>query len=317
MMLTAEKHIVENRLSVLSQKFLKTLAYYDIFNYPLTKDEIFFNTPTNGNTKETSFKEINYLTELGLIHQENGYYSLFNNSEYVPRRIAGNKRAEKKLKTAKCFSNLIARFPYVRAVLVSGSLSKGYMDEEADIDFFVITKPNRLWISRFLLMLFKKIFLLNSKKNFCINYYITTDNLEIENKNIYTAIELASLLPMYGSDTYERLYTSNKWIYNYVPNYPKRELKKVNKFKLKLSQRLTEPFLNNVFGEMLDNLCMILFYKYDKKKYCNFDNKSFNQSFIFKKNVSTHHPESFQNKVLRALEQKILHLQVEHNILLN
>jgi len=312
-LLTAQKNTVTNKLSLLSQKFLKTLAYYDIFSYPLTKEEIFYNTPTNGDTKEKVFKNINNLAELGIIHNNNGYYSLSNNSGYVPRRIAGNKRAEKRLKTAKYFTKIIARFPYVRAVLISGSLSKGYMDEKADIDFFIITKPHRLWISRFLLMLFKKMFLLNSKKNFCINYYITTENLEIKNKNIYTAIELASLLPTYGADIYENLYNANHWIKKYVPNYPKREIDGVKNFKLFILQRIIEPLFNNVLGEKLDDLFMLLFYYYDKKRYSNFDEKRFQSSFIFRKNISTHHPESFQNKVLRALEQKISHLQVEHN----
>ena len=315
-MLAKQKNIINNKLSLLSQNFIKTLAYYDIFSYPLTKEEIFHNSHTNGDTKESSLIEINNLVELGIIFHNNGYYSLCNNGQYVRKRIAGNKRAIRKLKTAKYFSNIIAKFPYVRAVLVSGSLSKGYMDVDADIDFFVITKPNRLWISRFSLMVFKKIFLLNSKKNFCINYYITTNNLEIEDKNIFIAIELASLLPIYGSDFYDKLYSSNQWIKNYVPNYPMRETKNIKKFKLCLMQKIIEPLLDNKLGSHLDDYFMNLFYKYDKKRYFDYDEKSFNSAFKIRKNISTHHPDSFQNKVLHALEQKILHLQIEHNILL-
>ncbi|MCH8325212.1 MAG: hypothetical protein IIB83_01400 [Bacteroidetes bacterium] len=195
------------------------------------------------------------------------------------------------------------------------SINSG-VDEDEDIDFFVITKPNRLWISRFLLMVFKKIFLLNSKKNFCINYYITTNNLEIEDKNIFIAIELASLLPIYGSDFYDKLYSSNEWIKNYVPNYPMRETKNIKKFKPCLMQKIIEPLLDNKLGSHLDDYFMNLFYKYDKKRYFDYDEKSFNSAFKIRKNISTHHPDSFQNKVLHALEQKILHLQIEHNILL-
>ena len=316
-LLVEQKNIVNNKLSLLSQNFIKTLAYYDIFNYPLTREEIFYNSFTNGDSKETVFDEIDNLVDLGIIYHHNGYYLLYNNGQYVPRRITGNKRAERKLKIAKCFSNIIAKFPYVRAVLVSGSLSKGYMDEDADIDFFVITEPNRLWISRFLLMVFKKIFLLNSKKNFCINYYITTDNLEIEDKNIFIAIEFASLLPTYGSDIYDKLYSSNQWIKNYVPNYPVRETKDIKKFRPCLLQKIIEPLLANKLGCNLDDFFMNLFYKYDKKRYSDYDEKSFASSFKIRKNISTHHPDSFQNKVLHALEQKILHLQGEHNILLN
>jgi len=311
------KNNIGLNLSLLSQIFLKTLAYYDIFKYPLTKEEIYYNSPTNGDTKEYIFNEIDFLEKKGLIKRHYDFYFLFNNKENIRRRILGNKRAIRKLKTAKYFSHIISRFPFVRAVFISGSLSKGYMDEDSDIDYFIVTKSNRLWISRFLLMVFKKIFLFNSKKNFCINYYITTDNFEIENKNIYSAIELASLLPMYGSDIYESLLSTNKWIKNYLPNYPKRELKEVKKFNIKITQRIIELILNNFIGDILDDYCMKIFYNYDKKKYSGFSNERFQRSFIFKKNISTHHPESFQSKVLYALEQKIVGLQIEHNILIN
>lgn len=316
-MIAVKKNINNYKLPLLSQNLLKTLAYYDIFSYPLTKDEIFYNTYTNGDTKESTFDEIDNLTKNGLIHFNNGFYSICNNQYYSEKRVKGNRRALGRIKSAKFYSKLISKFPFVRAVLISGSLSKGYMDEDADIDYFVVTKSNRLWISRFLLMLFKKTILLNSKKNFCINYYITTDNLEIENKNIYSAIELASLLPMYNSDIYHQLLSANQWIKKYVPNYPKRDIKNIKKFKLSLTQRIIEPLFRNNFGNRIDDYLMHLFYNFDKKKYSDFDEKTFNSSFIIRKNISTHHPESFQNKVLNALEQKISHLKSKHNILLS
>ena len=68
-------------------------------------------------------------------------------------------------------SRKIAKFPFVESVNLSGSLSKGYYDLEDDIDFFIITKPNRLWIARTLLILYKKVFLLNSKKHFIFEVF--------------------------------------------------------------------------------------------------------------------------------------------------
>ena len=56
-------------------------------------------------------------------------------------------------------SRLISKFPYVEGVGISGSLSKGYYDDDGDIDFFIITSPKRLWIARTFLILYKKLFL--------------------------------------------------------------------------------------------------------------------------------------------------------------
>ena len=49
--------------------------------------------------------------------------------DYISRRIAGNKLAEKKINSAYKMTKFISKFPYVRGVMLSGSISKGYMEE--------------------------------------------------------------------------------------------------------------------------------------------------------------------------------------------
>ena len=71
----------------------------------------------------------------------------------------------KAIKRAK----FISKFPYIENVSISGALSKNYYNNDGDIDFFLITQPNRLWIARTLLIIYKKMFLLNSRKYFCVN----------------------------------------------------------------------------------------------------------------------------------------------------
>ena len=86
------------------------------------------------------------------------------------------------------------------------------MDEHSDLDFFIITKPNRLWIARMLLALYQKIVLLNSHKYFCVNYFVDEHHLAIEEKNLYTATELSTLIPLYGKEYYPQLMMANHWI---------------------------------------------------------------------------------------------------------
>ena len=39
-------------------------------------------------------------------------------------------------------ARFISRFPYVEGVGISGSLSKGYYDDDGDIDFLLLQKPS-------------------------------------------------------------------------------------------------------------------------------------------------------------------------------
>lgn len=304
-------------ISFLEKSIIKTLAYYDIFGYPLTLKEIFFYLDTNSVSKEQLHSEVDSLLIKNIIYKKNDYYLLNPEYNYISKRVEGNRRAEKKMKIANRFSKIISFFPFVRAVFLSGSISKGFMDEKADIDYFIITKKHRLWLARFLLVLFKKIFLLNSYKFFCINYFISEDNLEIEEKNIYTATELVTLIPTYGSNVYNDFYTANAWVKNYCPNYPKRDIINVSQSKMKLTQKFIEPFLNNKFGERLDNYFLRMFLSFDKKRYGELDKETFELAFKSRRNVSKHHPQYYQKRVLKALNHKIHRLEMQHNIVLN
>jgi len=311
------KNIKSSEVGTLAKSIIKTLAYYDIFSYPLTKEEIYICSNTNGDTKPSVFEELEVLVSSGIIYNNDKFYSINHNSHLIPKRIEGNNRAIKKMKTAKLFSKFISHFPYVRGVLLSGSISKGYMDEKADIDYFIITAPNRLWITRILLVLFKKMFLLNSYKFFCINYFISTTELEIEEKNIYTAIELSTLIPMYGADVYNDLYEANQWINQYVPNYPKRDVSNVPESRRKIIQRFIEALLSSRLGDYFDDKVMKLFIRFDEKRYGKLDEKTFKLAFKTRKNISKHHPNFYQKRVLESLRKKLEQLELKHNIALS
>src|SRR6202022_4223033 len=90
----------------------------------------------------------------------------------------------------------------------------------SDIDFFIITKANRLWIARTLMHLFKKLtFLTGHQGWYCMNYYVDEEALQIEEKNIFTATELITLLPVCGNGTMEEFFRANNWASSYFPNY--------------------------------------------------------------------------------------------------
>ena len=107
---------------------------------------------------------LDFLVDSSYIYSFDGFYMLHCNSECLNKRLENNKRATRFLKIARRMSSLMRRFPFVKAVFISGSLSKNVMPRDGDIDYFIITEPNRLWVCRTFLILFKKIFLFNSHK---------------------------------------------------------------------------------------------------------------------------------------------------------
>lgn len=292
---------------------LKTILYFSIFRYPLTLEEIHSYT-NNVSINETN-RELEILISDDIIKKIDLFYIYNNDFESVTKRLKGNLNAQKALSIAKKRAKYIAKFPFVMAVGVSGSLSKGYYDDESDIDFFVITKPNKLWICRTLLMAYKKIFLLNSRKYFCINYFISTQHLEIEDKNRFTATELKTLIPMEGKEIFSAFYANNTWVKNYFSKF-ETDLDIISNTKKPFLSKSIEFIFNTGLGEITDNIFKKVTLKKWKSKFKFLNNEDFNIALKSTRNISKHHPSNFQKKVILALNSKIDDVATNFNIIL-
>lgn len=290
----------------LEKDILKVLAYFDIFRHPVSSKEI--RSFLASNPVESVFlKALEQLCMDRHIYQRDGYYFLCNDHSLVLQRIENNKRAEGLLKTAYKISSFLFQFPFVRGIGISGSLSKNVADRDADIDFFVITSSNRLWIARTLMHLFKKLtFIVGKEHWFCMNYYVDEEALQINEKNIYTAIEVITLVPVCGNGVLEQFYEANAWTHSFYPNY---SLSKESKKKAKSSflKKSIEWFFNNSLGERLDNYLMRLTSKrWLAKEHAGCLNiKGGRMSLRVSKHYSKPNPVFFQEKVLRLYEEKL------------
>ena len=116
--------------SVVQIGIYSALAYFDVFNYPISEKEIRAFLPSKAPINGTLISELNALVHSQVIYKLADYYSLQNDDRLVSKRVAGNKLAIEYLKKAKLISKFIGQFPFVRGVFISGSLSKGYIGEE-------------------------------------------------------------------------------------------------------------------------------------------------------------------------------------------
>jgi hypothetical protein len=244
---------------------LKTLAYFDVFKYPLKLSEIksFIDQPISEDKLTDSLNKLLLDKKIFLVEE---FYSLQNDPSLAGRRKKGNERAAELLIKAEKIAKLLYKFPYVRGIAVSGSVSKSFADEQADIDYFIITKADRLWIARTLLHLFKKNpFLKYRNEYYCMNYFIDEADLEIEEKNIYTATELYTIIPIAYTDSMKKFFEANSWSHQYFPNLSFPEIKEDQR-KLPWYKKLVEQIFNTKPGNWLENYFFRLTTKRWKKK---------------------------------------------------
>lgn len=238
----------------LQYNILSTLAYFDIFDYPLKKEEIhtFLGQETSANELASA---LGFMTHAGSLKNKSDFFSLRDDFSLVERRLKGNERADRQLPFAKRAGSFLSGFPYVRAIGISGSLSKNFADEKSDIDFFIITAKNRVWLARTFMHIFRKFALLAGKHNwFCMNYYIDEEALEIKEKNIFTAMELVTVLPVKGKNYFEAFFKANEWVKEYFPLCEPRQAEAAA--KKSLWKQFVETLFNNHLGDAIDKWLM-------------------------------------------------------------
>ncbi|MBD3386092.1 hypothetical protein GF407_14350 [candidate division KSB1 bacterium] len=168
-------------------------------------------------------------------------------------------RGKQLLTMAEKTARMIRHLPFIRGIYISGDLSKGVATTDSDIDFFIISAPQRVYLSKLFLALFRRIFFLNPKKLLCFNYILDERHLELDDKNHFVAMEIAYLRMLYNQDLFDKFLAANGWVTEFVPRYRSVHAG-VNKLYLKKSkiQGIVELFFNNPVGKFLDRSLMYL-----------------------------------------------------------
>ena len=284
---------------------LKTLAYFDIFDYPIPSSEIrkFCGQKL---TEDECIIAITELVTPGYIFKLDEYYSLWDNITIAEKRRRGNEQAKLLFPKAMSIGAFLYKFPYVRGVAISGSLSKDFADEKGDIDFFILTKANRLWVARTFMHLFKKLtYVFGKQHSYCMNYYLDETSLEITEKNIYTATEIKTLVPVAGSKTLELFFAKNSWTNEWLPNFQISRGKIVDREPA--GKRFFEWLLNNRLGESMDNyLCRLTTNRWLTKESRGKKNiKGRIMSLLTSKHFAKSNPDFYQERIIERYNNKI------------
>lgn len=294
----------------LRSSILKVVAYFDLFNYPVSPEDILYFLDTEA--EECAVRtEIEMLLFEGCLFRTGRYFSLRNDPALAEKRVRGQKHAEELMPIAEKGARLLFQFPFVSGVCISGSLSKRCADEHADIDYFIITRAGRLWIARTIMHLFKKLTYLRGRQHrYCMNYYIDEEALEIREKNIFTATELITLMPASGNGSMTKFFQANDWTTHYYPKYPHRSIQAKGSPRPSLLKRCGEKLLDNRLGDRLDDyLRRVTAARWKKKEERGDLNIRGNKmSLQCGKHYSRPNPEIFQQKVLTRYQRKVKEL---------
>jgi hypothetical protein len=153
-------------------------------------------------------------------------------------------------------------------------------------------------------------------KWFCLNYVIDETNLEVPEKNIFTATEIVTLIPLYGYSLLENFFEANNWVGDYFPNRPEKKIV-AKKTRTILPRKIIEWLFTNTQGDKADDALM----RYFEKRWgiLTAKNKFTKSGFqigtmMAEKHCCRPYPEHFQQRILDIYEEKLSTLRTSLRI---
>ena len=227
---TGTLHLAKN--ATCYRSLLATLAWFDIFDYPLTVTEL-------SEYRYSFIQELRHdffsITDIfsavthGDIEEKDGYLFLKGRGEIVETRKRRYRLAEKKFRRAIRVTSFLRILPSVRCVAVCNSLAFSNADTESDIDFFVIVQPKMLWVTRFFAVSMLALFGMRPRENvhadtICMSFFLSEKTLNLStlrlgSSDTYLPYWIASLVPLFDAGgVFEKFWKENKWIFQQLPH---------------------------------------------------------------------------------------------------
>ncbi len=199
---------------------LQTVLYADVFNFPMTAEEIhhflIHDEPTSLAQIHNALAHSPLLRET--LEQREPYYFYAGRSEIVSVRLAREAASQYLWPQAVRSGKWLARLPFVRMVALTGALAMhNAAADDDDLDYLLITAPGRVWLARGFAVLLVRLARTRGV-TICPNYVLAETALVQERHNIFMAHEVVQMVPMFGHDVYERFRSENEWVSSYLPN---------------------------------------------------------------------------------------------------
>lgn len=211
----------------MKKTILSTLAYADIFDYPLKEKEIY----------RFLISDIRYqildiskgLKELPEVSQKNNFYFLKEREQLVLLRKKRERWSKEKLKIAQKVANWLKIIPTIKMVAVTGALAMENSNKNDDIDLLIITSKNRLWLTRFLTVILLELVAKRRhpadkevKDKICLNMFLDEGHLKVPEKeqDLFSAHEVCQLKVLWDKNgIYQKFLKANLWSKKYLANW--------------------------------------------------------------------------------------------------
>jgi hypothetical protein len=252
--------------SDLKTSILQTIAFFDLFDYPLTAEEVL--EYLYGTQRPVHIKEVRgLLNEMeGVTEHLRDYYVLKGRGKLIDTRKGRKFIAEKFWTQVRQYGQYVAGVPFVEMVAVCNNLAYDNASEQSDIDLFIVIREGRMWLARLLITLITQFFGVRRHGDkvagrFCLSFFVTPKRLGMgtllqKPEDPYLAYWTKWLAPVYGEESYRKFTEENRvWLkQSYGLNFTEENLKRITFRGKSGTKKFFEWLWNDKLGDWTENL---------------------------------------------------------------
>lgn len=206
-------------LGALERAIYSTVAYRDVFDFPVTAGEI--HRYLHG--RHCGADEVDRALAGGtlcdrLLDTDGEFFALKGRRNLFDIRRSRDAASSRQWLTALRFARFLASLPNVRMVAMTGSLAVGNFPDDGDIDFLLLCDESTMWRTRALCRLFALADKKLRRGMFCPNMFLSRAEMTLSRRSLYDAQELSQMIPLYGQSAYTQVRRANAWTEEYLPN---------------------------------------------------------------------------------------------------
>jgi len=191
----------------------KTLLYSNLFNSGIKRYQLYksiFDVRINSEELESLLLKLYF--ENKIYFKDDSVFLNYKSSVYKKPLPKPNQPRNKKA------FKILKFVPFISSISFSGGTAHYGLEDHEDIDLFIITRPNALYIVYAFIHLLSLLFRI--RKELCANYLIDERGMKIKYPHdFYTAHQIISLKPYKNEKMLNHFFNKNSWIQKYFPNF--------------------------------------------------------------------------------------------------
>lgn len=196
---------------------VRSVIYASLFDYPLTLDQLHQTLVESDQTPSEILAVYDGSERLqAIVDCRDGFFFPVGRERLIAERRRREARSRAFLERHALLLRLLCAVPFTRLVALSGSVAHLNLEDDGDLDLFIVTSGLRVWTVTVAVLVLAK--LLGQRRDVCANFVVADSHLRLDQQDVFTANQVIHLKALIGEELLGELLAANPFVARFYPN---------------------------------------------------------------------------------------------------